>query len=109
MVAQAHGVGTGFGPGMRQAAGTTPVGDRLGIGSNGWVGARPSLRGALGWRDHSARLAATATDKAVPQVRTIGFADLRAAVAAGVDDFLAMPSHVIFIAAIYPIVGLILA
>src|SRR5262249_45945174 len=27
----------------------------------------------------------------------------------GIDDFLAMPSHVIFIAAIYPIVGLIMA
>ena len=44
-----------------------------------------------------------------PIIRKIGFADLKDAVAKGVDDFLAMPTHVIFLAIIYPLVGLFLA
>jgi len=43
-----------------------------------------------------------------PAVRKIGFADLKDAVAKGVDDFWAMPTHVIFLAVIYPLVGLFL-
>ncbi len=46
---------------------------------------------------------------AYPVVRKIGFADLKDAVAKGIDDFSAMPSHVIFLAIIYPILGLFLA
>src|SRR6266436_4782242 len=46
---------------------------------------------------------------AYPIVRKIGFADLKDAVAKGIDDFLAMPTHVIFLAIIYPLVGLFLA
>ena len=46
---------------------------------------------------------------AYPIVRKIGVADLKDAVAKGVDDFLAMPTHVIFLAVIYPVVGLLLA
>ncbi len=42
-------------------------------------------------------------------VRKIGFADLRDAIAKGVDDFLAMPTHVILLSVIYPVVGLLLA
>lgn len=45
----------------------------------------------------------------MPVVRKIGPADLRAALAAGLDDFRAMPTHVVFLSLIYPIVGLILA
>lgn len=44
-----------------------------------------------------------------PVVRKIGFADLRDAIAKGFDDFKAMPTHVILLAVIYPVAGLILA
>ena len=42
-------------------------------------------------------------------VRTIGFADLKDALAKGLDDFLAMPTHAVFLAFIYPVIGLVLA
>jgi uncharacterized membrane protein len=44
-----------------------------------------------------------------PVVRTIGLPDLKDALVGGVDDFLVMPTHAIFLCLIYPIVGLILA
>jgi uncharacterized membrane protein len=44
---------------------------------------------------------------AVPRVQKIDAADIRRALAKGLDDFLAVPSHAIFLAIIYPIVGLI--
>jgi len=44
-----------------------------------------------------------------PTIRRIGFGDIRSALASGVDDFLAMPSHLIFLCLIYPTVGLGLA
>ena len=44
-----------------------------------------------------------------PIIRKIGFADLKDAAAKGIDDFLVMPTHVIFLAIIYPLVGLFLA
>jgi uncharacterized membrane protein len=44
-----------------------------------------------------------------PRVRTIGIADIRDALARGIDDFAAMPTHAIFLCLIYPIVGLFLA
>jgi uncharacterized membrane protein len=46
---------------------------------------------------------------AYPVVRKIGPADLRGALAKGIDDFLAMPSSLFFLALIYPIVGICLA
>jgi uncharacterized membrane protein len=46
---------------------------------------------------------------APPRVRTIGVADLKDALARGIDDFAAMPSHAIFLCLIYPIAGLFLA
>lgn len=45
----------------------------------------------------------------VPAVRRIGPADVRAALRAGFDDFWAMPTHVVFVGLIYPILGLVLA
>jgi uncharacterized membrane protein len=42
-------------------------------------------------------------------VRKIGFADLKDALTKGIEDFSAMPSHVIFISLLYPIVGFVLA
>ena len=47
-------------------------------------------------------------DVSQPTIRTIGIPDLRDALAKGVDDFKAMPSHAVFLGLIYPIVGLIL-
>jgi uncharacterized membrane protein len=43
-----------------------------------------------------------------PAVRKIGLADLEDALAKGIQDFAAAPSHALFLAIIYPIVGLIL-
>jgi uncharacterized membrane protein len=42
-------------------------------------------------------------------VRKIGFADIKDALAKGIEDFATMPSHVIFLSLIYPIVGFVLA
>jgi uncharacterized membrane protein len=42
-------------------------------------------------------------------VNRIGFNDLRRALAQGVDDFYAMPTHAVFLCVVYPIVGLLLA
>jgi uncharacterized membrane protein len=42
-------------------------------------------------------------------IRKIGLKDLKDALAYGLDDFAAMPSHVIFLSLIYPIVGFVLA
>ncbi len=45
---------------------------------------------------------------APPTVRKIAVADIKDALAEGIDDFRAMPSHAVFLSLIYPIVGLIL-
>src|SRR5258705_477225 len=51
-----------------------------------------------------------ATDNAAaPQIRKIGLADLKYALTRGLDDFLAMPSHAVFLCLIYPIIGIALA
>jgi len=42
-------------------------------------------------------------------VRRIHVSDIKAALRAGLDDFTAMPTHAMFVAAIYPIVGLLVA
>ena len=42
-------------------------------------------------------------------VNRIGIADLKDALRRGLDDFAAMPTHAMFLAAIYPILGLLLA
>ncbi len=44
-----------------------------------------------------------------PNVRRIGTADLIDALARGLDDFKAMPTHLVFLCLIYPIVTLIFA
>jgi len=45
---------------------------------------------------------------APPVVRRIGFADLKDALARGIDDFMAMPTHAVFLCLIYPMVGIAL-
>lgn len=42
-------------------------------------------------------------------VRAIGFDDLRAALRAGVEDFFAMPTHVVMLVLIYPVIGVFIA
>jgi uncharacterized membrane protein len=46
---------------------------------------------------------------AVPVVRKIAMSDLKDALAKGIDDFRAFPTHVIFLSIIYPVIGLLLA
>lgn len=45
----------------------------------------------------------------VPTIRRIGLADLRHALTRGVDDFLAMPTQLIFLGLLYPLIGLFAA
>ena len=47
--------------------------------------------------------------KEAPAVRRITVDDLRSALREGFDDFWAMPSHVVFLVIIYPIIGLVIA
>jgi uncharacterized membrane protein len=49
-----------------------------------------------------------ASADALPVVRTLSVDDLKHALRQGLDDFWAMPTHVAFLCAIYPIVGLLL-
>jgi uncharacterized membrane protein len=56
---------------------------------------------------HAIRSVGTTLEE--PVVRTIGLTDLIVALARGIDDFRAMPTHAFFIAAIYPVLGLVLA
>ncbi len=58
---------------------------------------------------HSHLIAGAAGSAAVPAIRKIGLADLKDALSRGADDFLAMPTHAIFLCVIYPLIGLIAA
>ena len=53
-------------------------------------------------------LTGTEALNAPPVVRRIRFTDLRDALAKGIDDFKAMPSHALFLCVIYPVVGMVL-
>lgn len=48
-------------------------------------------------------------EHAAPRVRKITVMDLRDALRRGWEDFMAQPSHLVFIALIYPVVGILLA
>lgn len=52
-------------------------------------------------------LAGTHLD-APPQIRKIHIADVKDALARGIDDFQSMPSHAVVLSLVYPIVGLLL-
>lgn len=79
-----------------------------------------TIRNPIEWSVDQVRLAAVAfgsagralggTEKAlpVPPVRRIGIADLRTALARGVEDFAAYRTDVVFLCLIYPIIGLVL-
>ncbi len=51
----------------------------------------------------------TESADAMPTVRRIGFADLRAALSQGWADFLAIPTQLVFLCILYPIIGLVAA
>jgi uncharacterized membrane protein len=57
---------------------------------------------------HADIILPTEPTRDLPVVRSIGPADLRDALAKGLDDFWAMPTHVVFLTVIYPIVGIAL-
>ena len=48
-------------------------------------------------------------DHAEPVIRTIDFSDIRIALAKGYEDFMEMPTQLVFLGVIYPIVGLVAA
>ena len=54
-------------------------------------------------------LVGAGTAPATITVRRIGVEDLKIALSRGFDDFLAMPTHAIFLCLIYPLAGLVLA
>jgi uncharacterized membrane protein len=54
-------------------------------------------------------IAGSQASTALPVVRKIAMRDLKDALAKGIDDFRAFPTHVIFLSMIYPIIGLVLA
>lgn len=58
---------------------------------------------------HSHILLGAQDTAAAPQVRRITLADLRDALAKGVDDFYAMPTHAMFLCLIYPLMGIVAA
>lgn len=58
---------------------------------------------------HSHVLLGAADGPAALTIRRIRIADLQDALAKGIDDFYAMPTHAIFLCAVYPIIGLVLA
>ena len=57
---------------------------------------------------HSHVIAGAGTTQAHPKIRTINLGDLKEALRRGLDDFLAMPSHAVFLCLIYPIVGFVI-
>jgi uncharacterized membrane protein len=53
-------------------------------------------------------LVGATTNPAQPVVRHISTADIYYALARGIDDFIAVPSHAVFLCVIYPLLGLVL-
>ena len=58
---------------------------------------------------HQHVLMGAESNRARPIVRIIGLRDIKNALAEGIADFSAMPSHAVFLCLIYPIVGVLLA
>jgi uncharacterized membrane protein len=56
-------------------------------------------------------LRTASSDQAIvrPNLRPLSFQDLRAVLVKGVEDFVAMPTHALFLVAIYPVAGIIIA
>jgi uncharacterized membrane protein len=58
---------------------------------------------------HAASLSDESTGRALPQIRRIGIADLKAALREGLQDFGACRTDVVLLAVIYPVLGVLLA
>jgi uncharacterized membrane protein len=78
------------------------IGNPLSWGVDAIWGASRHLGAIVG------RLGSRATDTAMPEVRRIGMEDLRAALRAGLEDFAACRSDVVFLCILYPIMGALL-
>ena len=57
---------------------------------------------------HADIILPTEPTRELPAIRSIGPMDLRDALAKGLADFWAMPTHVVFLSLIYPVAGLAL-
>ena len=57
---------------------------------------------------HADVILPTQPARGLPAIRSIGLGDLKYALGKGLEDFRAMPTHVIFLSLIYPIAGLLL-
>src|ERR1700730_1564752 len=68
----------------------------------------PTKRFRRSAMSYSHILVGASTDPARPIVRRISPADLLHALARGIDDFAAMPSHAVFLCVIYPLLGVFL-
>src|SRR5438309_1012124 len=80
-----------------------------------------AIRNPIEWATDQFKLAGMAVGSAsragvgterealLPEVRHIGFEDLKQALARGVEDFAAYRTDVIFLCVIYPVIGLVLA
>ncbi len=58
---------------------------------------------------HALDAHSTALSDAPPQIRRIGVADVRAALRAGYDDFLTIPTQLVFLCLLYPVIGFVAA
>ena len=57
---------------------------------------------------HSHILTGESSSPARPVIRHITASDLRDALSRGIDDFMAMPSHAVFLCVVYPVLGIFL-
>lgn len=105
---------------IRSGEGGEPLGDRGTTYRKKAMNESKRLRlfnAARAWRKAQGELAMTIlhmlagsdASPARPVVRKIATSDLKDALAKGIDDFRAFPTHAIFLSIIYPIIGLILA
>ena len=71
--------------------------------------AAQSLAGAGAHAAHVGEALGGAKARRAPKVRTIGVADLKQALRAGVQDFQALRTDVAFLCVVYPLIGLLMA
>lgn len=72
-----------------------------------WSGRIANALGSHLWE--ATRRVRSTEDIALPEVRTLSMSDLRDALRRGVEDFAAMRSDVIFVCALYPVIGALLS
>src|SRR5215813_11091899 len=70
--------------------------------------ARATILGGVAMT-HLEMTAGSDASHALPAIRKIGITDLKDALAKGIEDFWAVPTHAMFLSIIYPIAALVLA